>query len=355
MKRVFLLIFSVLILITAKASDNITITIVYDNYIFEEGTTSDWGFSCFIEGAEKTILFDAGYNGHILLQNCDRLGIDLEDLDAIVISHYHADHYGGLDSVLGRKTGIPVYIGNSCPESFSTNILDNGATPIRVTESVEICKNIYSTGELQGVVNEQSLVINTEDGLVVITGCSHPGIVNILTTVKEIFNKDIYLAFGGFHLEGQSESDVDQIIQSFTDLDLEKCGATHCTGESAIAQFEEAFGNDYVQMGVGKEIQCLESTTTGINDVMDGFLLYQNYPNSFSSSTTIPYSIKTPAVVKLKVVDLGGQEVETIVNTYHTAGEYDIVWQPEGLTSGIYFYTLQIDKFTETRKFIFQK
>ena len=122
----------------ADGAEKISITIIYDNYMFKEGTTPDWGFACFIEGTGKTILFDAGYSGQILLQNSDSLDIDFDNLDMIVISHNHLDHTGGLGFVLGKKSGIPVYFGNSFPESFSQNISNNGATPIRVNEPIEI-------------------------------------------------------------------------------------------------------------------------------------------------------------------------------------------------------------------------
>ena len=276
--------------------------------------------------------------------------------------HNHLDHTGGLGSVLGKKAGIPVYFGNSFPESFSQNISNNGATPIRVNEPIEISENVYSTGELHGSTNEQSLILNTEKGLVIITGCSHPGIINILNRAQEIFDKNIYLVFGGFHLSGYSDTEINQIIQEFKALGVEKCGPTHCTGERPIALFEEAYGENYIPMGVGQVIQISENTTTNIKESDDrksytpnGFKLNQNYPNSFNSSTIIQYTIHKSASIELKIFNFAGQEIETLINTYQTAGDYDIIWQPEGLSSGIYFCRLQAGKFSETKKLIFQK
>ena len=242
-------------IVYAREDDKITMTIVYDNYISQENTTSDWGFSCFIKGMNKTILFDTGRNGLTLLSNINSLGIDVSDLDLIVISHNHNDHTGGLNSVLKIKSGIPVYFGYSFPSSFEENVSNRGAIPVRVNEPIEICKHVFSTGEIQGPVNEQSLIIDTEKGLVIITGCSHPGIIEILKRAKKILNKNIYLVFGGFHLLNHTEKQIKKVIQEFKALGVEKCGATHCTGEKAIGLFKEAYGKNYVYMGVGKILQ----------------------------------------------------------------------------------------------------
>jgi len=259
-KRLFLLIFvwvtfSLSISAYGKDTDEISITVVYDNYIFKEGTRADWGFACFIEGTEKTILFDTGYQDQILQQNIDSLGINLDSLDLIIISHDHPDHTGGLNSVLEKKSNIPVYFGTSFPVSFSQNIINKGATPIQVDEPIKICKHVFSTGELPGYANEQSLIIDTEKGLVIITGCSHPGIINILKRSKAVLDKNIYMVFGGFHLLHNTYYQINNIIKEFKALGVEKCGATHCTGDRAITLFKKAYGENYVSMGVGKVIQ----------------------------------------------------------------------------------------------------
>jgi 7,8-dihydropterin-6-yl-methyl-4-(beta-D-ribofuranosyl)aminobenzene 5'-phosphate synthase len=97
-------------------------------------------------------------------------------------------------------------------------------------------------------------VMNTNKGLVVMTGCSHPGIVRMLKEIKETFNKDIYMVFGGFHLMQKSEEEMDEIISDFKTLGVVKCGATHCTGDKQIEMFKEAFGEDYFELGVGNKI-----------------------------------------------------------------------------------------------------
>lgn len=238
-----------------QAEDQIVMTILYDNYAATEGVEQDWGFSCLIEGMEKTILFDTGTKSEMLSRNADRLKIDLNRADVIVISHDHGDHTGGLTEVLGNNPDVSVYLPVSFPKDFSDGIQAKHAKPVRVNEPVAICRAAYLTGEMGDQIKEQSLILDTEKGLVIITGCSHQGIVNILERAKENHHKDIYLVFGGFHLLRHSDAQVSEIIQKFKSLGVKKCGATHCTGDKAIALFKEAYGEDFVPMGVGKVVR----------------------------------------------------------------------------------------------------
>ena len=236
-------------------TEPIKMTILYDNYIFTEGTKSDWGFACLIEGTEKTILFDTGTKSDILWYNVEKLNADLGKVEQVVISHNHGDHTGGLQSVLEKNSNVSVFFPVSFAHEFISSVEGAGAKVIAVDQSREICKDVYLTGEMGNEIKEQSLILDTPKGLVIVTGCSHQGIVNILKKAKQILDKDIYLVFGGFHLMRHSEEQVNEIIQEFKNLDVKLCGATHCTGDQAIAMFKEAFGENYVQMGVGKVIE----------------------------------------------------------------------------------------------------
>jgi len=230
-------------------------TILYDNYLFKEGTKTDWGFSCLIEGTEKTILFDTGTRPEILLYNIDQLKVDLNQVEQIVISHNHGDHTGGLFTVLDKNHDVQVYLPVSFPSDFVRRVESKKAKVVSVDEPVEICQNVFLTGEMGNRIKEQSLIINASKGLIIVTGCSHQGIVNILKRAKEMFDRPIYLVFGGFHLGGTPDAELAEIIQSFKEIGVLKCGATHCTGEKAIGLFKEAYGENYVPMGTGRIIE----------------------------------------------------------------------------------------------------
>lgn len=229
-------------------------TVLYDNYVFKEGTKADWGFSCLVEGPEKTILFDTGTNPDILMQNVDALQVDLTKVALVVLSHAHEDHTGGLPAVLRRNPKVEVLFPVSFGASFADKVVKMGATPRTVDRPVEICRNVFLTGELGDRIKEMSLVLDTPRGLVVITGCSHPGIVDILKRAKEIRNKPIHLVFGGFHLMNTPEAGIRDILAAFKELGVERCGATHCTGDRQIEMFKAAFGDRYQPVGTGRVI-----------------------------------------------------------------------------------------------------
>ena len=233
----------------------ITITTIYDNYIFNEGPKTDWGFSCIIKGTEKTILFDTGTKSDILFHNINKLNVNPKDVELVAISHIHGDHTGGLFAFLDENNKVTVYLPASFPDEFVSRVEKAGAKVVPVDKSVEICKGIFLTGEMGIQIKEQSLILNTSKGLVVITGCAHPGIVDIVKRAKEVVDKKIYLVCGGFHLMNKSEDEVKEIIREFKDLGVMKVGASHCTGDRAIELFKEAYKENFVQMGVGRVIR----------------------------------------------------------------------------------------------------
>lgn len=153
------------------------ITIVYDNEASRE-LKSGWGFSCLIETEEK-ILFDTGDDGEKLIYNMKQLNVVPETIDKVVISHDHWDHTGGLKKILELNNNAKILQ----PKSFS--------------KPTEISPGVYSTGALGTFIKEQSLVINTEKGNVVVTGCAHPGLENIIERSREF--GEIYGVAGGFH------------------------------------------------------------------------------------------------------------------------------------------------------------
>jgi len=241
-----------------EAVGGVTITITYDNNEYDERLETAWGFSCLVEGMEETILFDTGGDGALLLRNMRTLGIDPGIVDTVVISHIHGDHVGGLSSFLEESPAVTVYLPQSFPEDIKDATSEAGAEIIEVGEPVEICEHVHSTGELGDWIKEQSLVIETPQGLVVITGCAHPGVVNIVRQAKELVEGEVHLVLGGFHLGGSSEVKIAGIVEDFQQLGVQKVAPCHCSGDVARRLFKEAYGEDFTLAGVGSRLKIRE-------------------------------------------------------------------------------------------------
>jgi len=237
-----------------KDNTEFKVSIIYDNYDFKSGMKSDWGFSCLIEGASKTILFDTGKSSGIFKNNFKSLEINPKLIDFVIISHDHHDHVGGLSTFLEMNSDVSVFIAPSFSDKVKNTILNHNVQIEIAKEIQEICPNVYLSGILGTSIDEQSLAIDTEKGLVIITGCSHPGIINILNHFKSSLNKDIYMVIGGFHLMRNNTSEINAIIKDMKNIGVQKCGATHCTGDKQIQLFKEAFDDNFLQMGVGRVV-----------------------------------------------------------------------------------------------------
>jgi 7,8-dihydropterin-6-yl-methyl-4-(beta-D-ribofuranosyl)aminobenzene 5'-phosphate synthase len=213
------------------------LTIVYDNEIYRKNTgfKSDWGFSCLIDSKYEIILFDTGANSKILLDNMKKLGIDPSSIKKIVISHNHSDHTGGLKSLVSNANDIDLYqLGFKSPnENIRLAYVENPE---------EISKNIWTTGRVKGLVDEQSLVIKGKLGWFVLTGCSHPGVNKILQKVEQIVYGDIVGIIGGFH--GFNNFSVIE--------NMDYICPCHCTAHKQ--DLKRVFPNVTSDCGVGKII-----------------------------------------------------------------------------------------------------
>lgn len=151
---------------------------------------------------QKTILFDTGGDSFSLLHNMRQLQISPEEVDAIVLSHIHGDHVVGLSGFLKQNSAVTVYLlKKSFPSDFKDEVGSLAVHMEEMHESRELFGNVYTTGELGNGTRGQSLAIRSSQGLVIITGCAHPGIVNIIQRAKDITRDDaVYLVMGGFHL-----------------------------------------------------------------------------------------------------------------------------------------------------------
>jgi len=253
----FIVIFGILFAPLAVAKDlkDLSLTIVYDNNPYNKELETRWGFSCFVEGPEKTIIFDVGGEGSVLLKNMEKLSIDPKTVDVVVLSHIHHDHIGGLSDFLKKNSNVTVYIPKSLPQSVKNKVKKANAKLVEVDKSTKICKGVYSTGELGSWIKEESLIIKTRKGLVVITGCAHPGVVKIVKKAKEILEDDVYLVLGGFHLCWMNAFKIKGIVHGIEEEEVKKVAPCHCSGNLARKLFEEVYKDSFMSVGVGKKIK----------------------------------------------------------------------------------------------------
>jgi 7,8-dihydropterin-6-yl-methyl-4-(beta-D-ribofuranosyl)aminobenzene 5'-phosphate synthase len=245
-------------MIAAKTSQNdagpLEITILYDNNSYDTRLTAAWGFSALVKYGPSVILFDTGGDGSTLMSNIANLDLDPATVDLIILSHAHSDHIGGLADFLKQADRPEIYLLPSFSPQLKAS-LSNEAALIEVSPGQSLVDGVMSTGEMGSDIPEQALMIRTRWGYVTITGCAHPGIVKIIERVKDISGEQVYLVVGGFHLRDKSTAEIETIIADFQRLGVKKVAPTHCTGAQAITMFKSAYGDDFIQAGVGRKIQ----------------------------------------------------------------------------------------------------
>jgi 7,8-dihydropterin-6-yl-methyl-4-(beta-D-ribofuranosyl)aminobenzene 5'-phosphate synthase len=282
-------------------ADSMRITILYDAFGKPSAMKKDWGYSAFIEYRGKRILFDTGDNPKILADNAKAKGVDLSRLDFVVLSHRHADHMGGLDYLLRvnpsvtiyapkegfgvygsslpgtfyrRDTSLPVeqrYFGGSPPETLKFG----SAWPRAHFELVDTAREVAPGIHLISLVSDKpgtlelreiSLALDTSDGLVLVVGCSHPGIEKILDAAGAI-DKHVHAVFGGLHLVTASDPDIANAIASLHDTwKVDYVAPGHCTGEPAFAALRKAFGERYLYTGLGSRLRAEGAALVSVAD-----------------------------------------------------------------------------------------
>jgi 7,8-dihydropterin-6-yl-methyl-4-(beta-D-ribofuranosyl)aminobenzene 5'-phosphate synthase len=218
---------------------------VYNNAPHTPGLAA-WGFAAVI---------DAGGDGPTLLANLRLLGIDPTSINAVVLSHIDGDHTGGLDNFLARRSNVTVYMPSSFPMQFRRSVERHGVRVETVSGPRRRLGKLHSTGEMGDSIKEQALIIDTEEGLVVLTGCAHPGIVKTAEAARRYLSKEIYLLMSGFHSQGLGESKLCKTVQGLRNQGIRKVAPSHCTGGKAVVLLRENWGSDFVEGGCGATIE----------------------------------------------------------------------------------------------------
>lgn len=230
--------------------------IVYNNMESKEGLEADWGYAAWIELEGQVFLFDSGAKGDILLSNLQKLGLDPNRINQVIISHLHGDHIGGLPAVSQKlKSNTKVYLPEMIDPDLKGQMKDLNFQVQK--DFYKIGVNIWITKVFENSSNgikEHALVIEKGDKLIIMTGCAHPGIAEMCQGICNYFkNKKPELVTGGFHLGGTKKAGVRSISTSFKKLGIGKVGPSHCTGAKAIKIFRKGWGNNYIQLFLGDE------------------------------------------------------------------------------------------------------
>jgi 7,8-dihydropterin-6-yl-methyl-4-(beta-D-ribofuranosyl)aminobenzene 5'-phosphate synthase len=196
-------------------------------------------------------LFDTGANGSLLLDNMRQLGVAPQSIEAVILSHAHDDHTGGLQALLDTGIRPTVYVPPVFSNAFKERVRARTEL-VEVTDALTILPGVHLTGRV-GPFIEQALVVETRDGTVVITGCAHPGIAKMVRKAQEIVPGKVSLLAGGFHLmDITDKNELQAIIAELRQLGVQRVLPTHCTGSVAIALFRTEFGENCLDGGVGR-------------------------------------------------------------------------------------------------------
>jgi 7,8-dihydropterin-6-yl-methyl-4-(beta-D-ribofuranosyl)aminobenzene 5'-phosphate synthase len=272
----------------ATAQSAAQITILYDAFGPESALKLDWGFAALLEYQGKRILFDTGNNAKVFEHNVQELKVDLKNLDAVVISHRHSDHTGGLTHLLKVNPDVKIYVprepamviekpplvffkreaGLPPRMSYYRGREPQGATGtpwpdahfVVVSTTAEIFPGFFllnTVSEKPGTreMPELSLAVKTPQGLAVIVGCSHPGVEKILEQAAKI-DPNIYTVTGGFHLVVTPSPEVERVASILDEsLKLKRIAPGHCTSELGFKVLMSRFGDRFDQAGAGSIIK----------------------------------------------------------------------------------------------------
>ena len=270
----------------AAAAPPARITVLYDAFGSDPAMAKDWGYAALVEIDGKRILFDTGDDAAVLAKNAKARHVDLGKLDFVVLSHRHSDHVSGLSYVLRVNPHVRVYapkenfgmFGSDLPakfyrkdESLPANMRYYGGTPPEtmkfgtvfpganielIDKTTEVAPGITlialvsdATGTKE--LKELSLAVRTPEGLVLVVGCSHPGIESIVAEAVKI-DPHVHVIAGGLHLVAAQDAAIEKVVGALHDTyKVDFVAPGHCTGEPTFAALQKAFGDRYLYAGLG--------------------------------------------------------------------------------------------------------
>ena len=231
----------------------VRVTIIYDNYQVDKRLETDWGFACLVEYQGHKLLFDAGRKAALYRENVRLLEIQPEEIPSLFISHEHGDHTAGIPWITEVNPSVKCYL----PSTYAAQLKANDRLPSNsqgISQPMHLYGPYYSTGDSFKAFNEQGLIIKTESGGVLVTGCGHPGPVEMVSLAREELGIEIKAVIGGLHLLETSEAGLETIAASLKEMGVKQICPTHCTGDESIAYLKKSFGEGYISGGTGKEI-----------------------------------------------------------------------------------------------------
>jgi len=238
---------------SASPETVVSVTIIYDNYQVDERLKTDWGFACLVEFDGQKILFDAGRKSGLYQKNMEILKIDPKEIPTLFISHEHGDHIAGIPWITETNPSVQCYL----PSAYAAQLKERGKLPPNskvLGNSGHMYGPYYSTGDNFAAFNEQGLVVKTKKGGILITGCGHPGPIDMIKKVEEELGIEIYAVIGGLHLMSKTRKQMEMLAASLKKLGVKQICPTHCTGDKSIAFLAESFGKGYISGGTGQVI-----------------------------------------------------------------------------------------------------
>jgi 7,8-dihydropterin-6-yl-methyl-4-(beta-D-ribofuranosyl)aminobenzene 5'-phosphate synthase len=280
-------------------ADSIRITVLIENTAFGRGVVGEHGLAYWIEAGGKKVLFDTGQTPGCLVQNAEILGVDLASTDAIVLSHGHYDHTGGLEEVLetARKPHLYLHPGalarrysrkrdGSCseigiPRALTESRLQELTSSLVWTEeAIEVVPGVSATGYVprmndfedtggaffldegcrnpDPIEDDQAVFFDTVEGTVVLLGCAHAGVVNTLRHVQSLTGGGrVHAVIGGMHLVSASPERMDRTVEALKSFAPPRLAPVHCTGARAKARLAKEFPETWEPTHVGSRFEFL--------------------------------------------------------------------------------------------------